>query len=241
MMDLNITIDNKYKNKFFIEDNTYYLNENEDYSPIEPLILKKSDSKSLTLVYLNKYQKYPEYTYYSFDNEISIDFDGRFTLYYIVLPTKEWVYNNLNIVNNYSQVYYIHDNKVFQYKTNGDIELNDYSILLELAKSPNIEHNISITETEGFSIYYLQECYINLCKQIFSSTRLSSCDKKNNLNEEFSYKRDLVWMGINVIKYMVDGHQLIEAQRIIEILHGCNGICNNFNQTKSEYYGCGCS
>ena len=48
-------------------------------------------------------------------------------------------------------------------------------------------------------------------------------------------------MGINVIKYMVQFNMLAEAQRILEMLEGCNGICSGNSSNTNKSSGCGCS
>ena len=37
-----------------------------------------------------------------------------------------------------------------------------------------------------------------------------------NVDKELAIKRDLVWMGINVVRYLVQFNMLAEAERIIE-------------------------
>jgi hypothetical protein len=49
-----------------------------------------------------------------------------------------------------------------------------------------------------------------------------------------------VWMAINVISYLVEFKQLAEAQRVLERISSCNGVCNN-NSYKTKTNGCGCS
>ena len=48
-------------------------------------------------------------------------------------------------------------------------------------------------------------------------------------------------MGITVIKYMVQFNMLAEAERIIELLESCNGICSGNPSTTNKSSGCGCS
>jgi hypothetical protein len=50
-------------------------------------------------------------------------------------------------------------------------------------------------------------------------------------------KRDLVWAALNVIQYMIDFNQLAEAQRLLERINGCNGLCSS-EDTGDK--GCGC-
>lgn len=88
-----------------------------------------------------------------------------------------------------------------------------------------------------FSICWLRQCFINICKSIFDSRASLDCNKVN-INEDITYKRDLVWGAINVIQYLVEMEQYREAERILERITGCNGLCDNFDSKKGG--GCGC-
>jgi len=48
----------------------------------------------------------------------------------------------------------------------------------------------------------------------------------------------MVWMAINVIKYLVEFNQFAEAQRLIERLSSCNGLCGSNKSSRKG--GCGC-
>ena len=71
------------------------------------------------------------------------------------------------------------------------------------------------------------------------------------------YKRDLVWATLNVINYLIEDGLFEEAQKILEEIQSCNGICYNDNNifesnSSKSYYskgssqgviyntGCGC-
>ena len=48
-------------------------------------------------------------------------------------------------------------------------------------------------------------------------------------------------MAINSIEYAVINNKLADAQKIIEQLAGCNGLCNGVKTTYSQITGnCGC-
>lgn len=79
-----------------------------------------------------------------------------------------------------------------------------------------------------------------MCQQIFENRAFSKCFDRNKIDSELIYKRDLVLMAINVIKYLTECKQLAEVERIVEILNGCNGLCNSSNIINSTN-GCGCS
>lgn len=96
---------------------------------------------------------------------------------------------------------------------------------------PNIEYQAF------FSTCHLKKCYISLCKQILDKTLFG--DRKcctNNVDKDLTYRRDLVWSVYNVIQYMLDFGQYHEAQRLLERVNGCNGLCSEFNDSN-----CGCS
>ena len=57
--------------------------------------------------------------------------------------------------------------------------------------------------------------------------------------KDVDFARDLVWMAINVIKYLTECEQLAEVERIIETIKGCNGLCVSSDVT-SKTSGCGC-
>ena len=230
---------NQNKNKISIIDKSQYMPEGNDYMVNTNFKLKKSDSASITLLFANNYSDKSQYQTASFDCQIPVNFDSWYTVYYIVLPTKNWVYQNQVIADLFSLVFYIENNKIYRYSKQGvDEELLDYSELIRYADLPDVKHNISITSQDFMSICFLQKCYVNLCQQIFKDKNFVRCS--NKVDHSLSYTKDLVWMALNVIKYMVEMNQLFEAQRILEIIYSCNGICKNGN---SKFYesNCGCS
>lgn len=83
-----------------------------------------------------------------------------------------------------------------------------------------------------FSICNLKKCFIKLCQDIFDQ-KLSRCNTK--IDENAIYKRDLVWSAINVIQYMTEMDYMDEAQRLLNKITTCNGLCND--QTINK---CGC-
>ena len=205
-----------------------------------------ADSASVVAIALNKISStsWTDYKIVSHDKPMKtitmpINFDGWFTVKYIVLPTKDWFLRELRkLVNSslglYSIVYYTDGETIYKYVNQESVAVPAEEIL-----QVNPENTtLSVVEKDSISICFLQKCYINLCQQIFESKGLTSCWNKNNVDSELIYKRDLVWMAINVIEYMTKKNQLYEAERIIELLHSCNGVCGD---KKVISNGCGCS
>lgn len=175
--------------------------------------------------------------------EIPVNIDGYFQVVYLVLPTKDWVDSQLeregSLLKLYDFVYYSDGMTIYKYcpKTEDTPIAVSPDEILDLNLDAG-SYTIYKIEQKYISICFLKECYINLCQQIFNNRGFSSCWNKSNVDSELVYKRDLVWMTINVIKYLAEREQLVEIERIIETIQGCNGLCVN-STTKSN--GCGCS
>lgn len=86
-----------------------------------------------------------------------------------------------------------------------------------------------------FSTCNLKKCFVNICQEIFKS-KATICGGSNNADKSLIYKRDLIWSALNVIQYMAEMDQMCEAQRLLEEITACNGLCPK-QQTSS---GCGC-
>lgn len=165
------------------------------------------------------------------------NFDGWFTINYIVIPTKEWFDNNQDKLSNYTYVYYSDGEVIYKY-FGGESTQTTFEEILEINTT---DTTISKTEEQCVSICYLKKCFINICKQIFDLRGFSKCLTKGNVDSTLIYNRDLIWMTINIVSYFTEFEQLSEAQRIIELLEeGCNGICKSYNR-ESTSNGCGCS
>lgn len=125
--------------------------------------------------------------------------------------------------------YYYKEGKIY-YDNNGEIREATLQELVEV--NPNA-YNITKNVYNFFSVCSLRKCYIALCKQIFQDS--GRCFD-NKVDSQLRYKRDLVWAALNTIQYMVDSNQLAEAQRLLERIQGCNGLCAGINTEKD----CGC-
>lgn len=244
-MELNINIITDAHCKVVIEDRTEYLKESAT-STVKGNF-KYSDTVSIIVLQHNKTQetvvKAPTYDYHKSQYvDVPIEFDGWFTVNYLVLPNKKWFDSELNKGNGsaiglYNIVYFVENGHIYKY-VNGEIDSASVEEILEI--NP-INTTISKTSEDYVSICFLQKCYINLCQQIFNSRAFSQCWNKNEVDSELIYKRDLVWMAINVIKYLTEFNQLAEVERIIEQLNGCNGLCKSNSTYQYKNSGCGCS
>lgn len=240
-MELDININTCDGCKVIIQDNSEYLPETS--TKINKGKFKFSDTISIDVLQHVKGQRTITYTIHDTSKyiEIPVNLDGKFTVTHIILPSKKWFESELlktegSNIGIYNIVYFSDGISIYKY-INGDLqEINIDEVLL----INQVNTTISKIEREFISICFLRKCYINLCQEIFNNKLFSPCYDRNTSNKELSYKRDLIWMAINVIKYLTECNQLEEVQRIIDIIQGCNGICPQITLTKNKN-GCGCS
>ena len=209
---------------------------------------RRSDTVTIDMLILNKTEgqeiqtpKFSTPETNSVSSTVPVKFDGWFSVCRVVLPSKDWFVKELeketgSAIQLYDVVYYSDGSYVYKY-----LDGSSQAATLEELTSRNPEGTtISIIYKNYVSICFLKKCYLSLCQQIFNSRGFSKCWNKNQIDGDLVFRRDLVWMAINVIKYRVEFNQLAEAQRIIEQIGGCNGLCKSeFRQTPN--HGCGCS
>lgn len=260
-MELNIKVCTNNSCKVIVNDITSigdqgYLPENSNVTVKNRF--RYSDTYSIDVLRLNKTtgpivenQVITEHGDSPKDIELDIKFDGWFTVYHVVIPTIDWFNAELDkssgsALNLYNTVYYTNGQDIFKY-IDGHSEYVDINELLEI----NAEGTtISITSKEYVSVCFLRKCFINLCQQIFRTKGLwgdgtgaaksRCCPNKDAVDSDLIFRRDLVWSALNVIKYMTEFNQLAEAERIIEQIGGCNGLCKSEFRQMSQH-GCGCS
>lgn len=227
--------------KITVKDTTIYQTENVD------TVSKNSFKKSETVtIYVLRYLQDNVETFSNpivvthnsdeISATIDVKIDGTFDIVQLILPTQAGINRISSILSNYSKSYYA--------------IINGSNITIASYEKPQVSVSISdvingnnTTAQKFFKTYVsicnLRKCYINLCQQILSDKVFSSCSSKNKSDNDLVYKRDLVWMTINVVKYLTDLDQLDEVDRIIKMINGCNGLCNSSN-IKNRSNGCGC-
>lgn len=244
-MELNINVTTSDSCKIIVSDISTYLAE--DFSGTVKGKFKYSDTVSIDVLQHNKTTGtvYRDPIYTKHDTlqpiDIPVEFDGWFDVIHLVLPSIEWFNREIDksegsALGLYDLVYFSDGIDIYKY-LDGNVSQVTINEVLEV--NP-INTTISKTNRDYVSICFLRKCYINLCQQIFEDRGFSHCWNKNKVDSELIYKRDLVWMAINVIKYLTECEQLAEVERIIETIQGCNGLCVSSNLT-SKTNGCGCS
>ena len=244
-MELNINVTTSNNCKIIVSDISTYLAE--DFSGTVKGKFKYSDTVSIDVLQHNKTTEtiYRDPVYTKHDTiqpiNIPVEFDGWFEIIHLVLPSIEWVNKEISkgegsALDLYNLVYFSDGIDIYKY-LGGNVSQVTITEVLEV--NP-INTTISKTSRDYVSICFLRKCYINLCQQIFNDRGFSHCWSKNEVDSELVYKRDLIWMAINVIKYLTECEQLAEVERIIETIQGCNGLCTSSNLIRNTN-GCGCS
>lgn len=143
--------------------------------------------------------------------------DGFYSIQKLTIPLDE------------SAPYYYKDGKY--YHNIKEVELQ------ELANVNPEVSKISVEYIYYFSTCNLRNCYIKACYDIFDQQN-SICNKITS-DKSLTYKRDLIWSALNVINYMFEMGQIDEAQRLLEEITECNGLCPQTINNNSS--GCGCN
>lgn len=176
---------------------------------------------------------------------LPVSYDGWFSVYHIVIPSSSWFSAELAKENRgslplYTAVYYSNGATIYKYSGGVSTEATVQELIEMNLKSKEIVTTISRIYKEYVAICFLQNCYVSLCQQIMNGKGFTKCWNKSTVDQDLIYKRDLIQMAINVIKYMTQFNQLTEAERIIERIGGCNGLCKS-QYSQSTDSGCGCS
>lgn len=174
-----------------------------NYVYIYVLQLNKYNSKPITQVFV----KTKESEKIIFDGQ-----DGYYTLAILKVPTNE------------QEPYYYKDSKLYNQ------EGEEVSLTTILNLNPNISH-ILVNFYYYFQTCFLRKAFVKIASEIINNAQSVRCESKKNSSD--TYKRDLLWSALNVIKYLVESGCYAEAERIIERISSCNGLYENNCQ-------CGC-
>lgn len=172
--------------------------------------------------------------------EYAFPHDGLYKVSHMIVPTQKWIENYKKTFNEDPSVefkhIYVYDNgNLYKYKFECYTKV-DFNELFEVNPISGVA--LLNSEVYTFSICQLEECFINKYKEFLNKL----CPKSNCNSAEEIKVRDLIWMGIHTIKYYINLGRYFDAQRILEKLESCNGVCSNlgFNKALGKS-GCGCN
>ena len=178
-------------------------------------------------------------------DEIILKKDGLKRVEHIIIPTQAWfnyVYErDESSFDQYTNGVYIlgEDDKFYKYKF-GNLEEVDINEILEINQT---DTTLIKTSLHTFELCHLEECFFKLC--MFLLDRMPCIDpcfteKMKSFSGEI-LNRDIIWMALNAIKYCIEQQQFFRAQKILERVETCWGICRDLDNINSTgYKGCGC-
>lgn len=170
--------------------------------------------------------------------------DGYYNVNHIILPTMAWFTETYQKQSDdyrisFENIYIIgEDNKLYKYINNEFIECTVDEIIKRNHEGTTIEKCIIDVFYTGF----LQMCYINYCRKLFTKLTKScnyACAPEDV--KDLTYARDFLWMVLNTIDYQISFKQFMEAQRILEMTNYCGNFCQNQELNAGPSIGCGCS
>lgn len=178
-------------------------------------------------------------------DEMTLGKDGLKRIEHIIIPNKEWfnyVYQmDETSFDSYTNGVYIigEEDKFYKYKYG---EFTEVSI--EEIMEINQENTTLIkTSLHTFELCHLDECFFKLCMYLFDNMPCTDpcfVEKMKGFSKEI-LNRDIIWMAINAIKYCIEQQQFFRAQKLLERVETCWGICRDFDNINStQYKGCGC-
>lgn len=174
--------------------------------------------------------------------QFKLDEDGLYRLVHIILPTREWfdlVSEEFGVNNIPYEYIYVYDNlKVYKYTEDGLIQVPFSDVFdRESEEILSEESTISLLCNETFTICNTKRCYTKIATKLLNKY----CPLDCNLDafKDLIYKRDLLWMVINVVTYLLELGSFLEAQRIIEQFTRCNNFCKEELKGKGGV-SCGC-
>lgn len=175
------------------------------------------------------------------ESDFEMPIDGLYTISHIILPTNEWLTDAISkdCLTGYSIIYY-YDTASKSLKKYVDNTKIDATIEELLAINSLSTSTIIRADKSTFCLCRLNNCFYNMSKNLLSQYQNTCYNKLDSLKYAI-YLRDIVWMAINTIKYLIEGTQYYEAQSILEDITKCNGMCSNIITNVSSGGDCGCN
>lgn len=176
----------------------------------------------------------------------SVDFelnkDGLYKVKHIIIPTQIWYEYVLArdplSLDEYSAIYFF---DTTQEKFCKAVSGNVYEVCLEEILEVNNETTTLIESTNyGFELCHLKDCFFKICKNLLENLPCE-CTNAKDFKQDI-LNRDIIWMVINVVTYLIQKQQYYKAQSILEQVETCWGICGSLDkQINGGGSNCGCT
>lgn len=247
--DCNLTITGESE---YPEEEAYQQFKYEDTITINIITLEKVDGPQFVAT------TYSEHVGYLDESSIQLKEDGLYNITQLIVPSLKWYQRErTNKRNNFFRydTIIVSDGKNLYKVSETKTELLD---TLDFITEINTQGTtVSKNQKIIFSTCFLWKCYISLANDALkrllhnnrSKGKVRKCGNEDDESKDIIYRRDFVWVTINVLNYLTDECKFEEAQQILEEVMFCNGFCysqditsNYFNNGKtiSMKTSCGC-
>jgi len=88
-----------------------------------------------------------------------------------------------------------------------------------------------------FTIYNLIKCYVMTEKQRIANWLKNNCKADCDVISTTNTNADILMAAVYVLTYLISKKQFVEAFRLLNGLHTCDGLCKDF---VDDIKGCGC-
>lgn len=183
------------------------------------------------------------------ESDLEMPIDGLYEVSHIILPTEVWLSYVLErdptALTAYSSIYYysIQAESFMKYIEGESTAVTVEEVLAVNALPPSSVTEKTTTIIRGdkntFCVCHINECFYKLCKNLLGDLP-GRCKNRLSDVQTLIYNRDIIWMAINVIKYLIELKQYYEAQRVLEDITQCGGICKDVMVDKNTIGGGGC-
>lgn len=184
------------------------------------------------------------------ESDMEMPIDGLYKISHIILPTEVWLKyildRDVSALSAYNLIYIYNESlKTFQKYTNSALVDIDIEEILSINAVPpiNITDKTSTIirgDKNTFCTCYINECFYKLCTNLLTVLP-NKCYNKLDDIKSLIYNRDIIWMTLNVIKYLLELKQFYEAQRILEETTFCGGVCKDIVKKSLNGNSCGCN
>lgn len=174
--------------------------------------------------------------------EIELKKDGLYKILHIIVPTQSWFQyvceRDVQHLDSYELLYFFNTTDECFYKYNlGNIQKIELEEMLEVNLSIT---NLVVGDKYTFNLCYLKECFFKLCKYLLDNLPCE-CTTAKDFKQDI-LNRDIIWMALNVINYLIQQGNYFKAQSILERIDTCWGICSKLNNRSIDgSTGCGCN
>jgi hypothetical protein len=162
--------------------------------------------------------------------------DGTYTIKRFFIPSLEfYTANSDNSIFDGVDMYYTDGDQIYFIISGTPTVIS----ILDLLNANLLTSNCISTSATFVSTCYTNQCYFKILSTLLE-IGIGACSypdqtKYNTLLQS----RDLLYMTLEIIKYLKDVNNITQIQKLIEVVDICGGVCaSTLNTTSSTNCGC---